>query len=55
MEYRPEDYPKAAAFIDSALYIHGIGPPNENSLMARFVEAITKVLDQPEAVMEIEE
>ena len=55
VEYRPEDYPKAAAFIDSALYIHGIGPPNENSLMARFVEAITKVLDQPEAVMEIEE
>jgi len=49
--YRPEDYPRAAAFIDSALYIFGINAPNDTPLMERFVEAIRKVWSHLDAVM----
>jgi dTDP-4-amino-4,6-dideoxygalactose transaminase len=51
--YRPEDYPVARGFIDAALYVYGIGPPNDEALMLRFVEAIAKVLDHPEQIMDV--
>lgn len=53
VEYRPEDYPKAKAFIDAALYVFGIGAPNDEKLMAQFVEATRKVLEQPKEILAI--
>lgn len=51
--YRPEDYKVASDFIDRAVYVFGINPPNDEALMQRFIEAIGKVLSQPEQLLNI--
>jgi len=53
VEYHPEDYPKASAFIDAALYVFGINAPNDTDLMARFADAIRKVFSEPQQIMEV--
>jgi len=45
IQYRAEDYPRTNAFLDSHAYLFGINQPNGLDLMARYVEAFTKVLD----------
>jgi dTDP-4-amino-4,6-dideoxygalactose transaminase len=45
VEYRKEDYPNAASFIDSHFYIFDVNPPNDLDLMKLYVEAFEKVMD----------
>ena len=52
--YHPEDYPRAAEFIDAALYVFGIGPPNDTDLMDQYVDAIAKVLGDVDGLMAVE-
>lgn len=54
VSYDPAEFPRATEFIDSALYVHGVGPPNDIELMDKFAEAVSKVLEQPEQIMAIE-
>ena len=49
--YRPEDYPTATSFVESALYVFGIGAPNDATLMGRYVEVIRKVFASPEQIV----
>jgi dTDP-4-amino-4,6-dideoxygalactose transaminase len=50
--YDAKEYPRATQFIDAALYVFGIWPPNDLALMDKFAEAIGKVLEQPEQIMQ---
>ena len=52
--YRPEEYPRAAEFIDAALYVFGIGPPNDGALMDQYLDAIAKVLGDVDGLMAVE-
>ena len=51
VEYRTEDYPNAAAFIDSHFYLFDVNPPNDLGLMKLYVEAIEKVMDNPDQLV----
>ena len=53
VSYRPEDFPVAKEFIDAALYVHGIGPPNDEDLMDKFVESVRKVIAEPARILEV--
>ena len=48
VEYHTEDYPNATAFIDSHFYLFDVNPPNDLDLMKLYVEAIEKVMDNPD-------
>ena len=52
VEYRTEDYPNATAFIDSHFYLFDVNPPNDLDLMKLYVEAIEKVMDNPDQLVE---
>ena len=49
-----EDCPVAYAFVESNMYVHGIWPPNDETLIRQFADAIGKVLSQPEELMKVE-
>ena len=51
VEYRTEDYPNATAFIDSHFYLFDVNPPNDLDLMRLYVEAIEKVMDNPDRLV----
>ena len=51
VEYRTEDYPNATAFIDSHFYLFDVNPPNDLDLMKLYVEAIEKVMDNPDQLV----
>ena len=51
VEYRTEDYPNATAFIDSHFYLFDVNPPNDLGLMKLYVEAIEKVMDNPDQLV----
>ena len=51
VEYRTEDYPNATAFIDSHFYLFDVNPPNDLDLMRLYVEAIEKVMDNPDQLV----
>lgn len=44
VEYHPDDYPQANAFLDSHCYLFDINAPNGLDIMELYVEAIKKVL-----------
>ena len=49
--YRPEDFPVARALCESYTVLHGVHPPNDLTLMKRYVEAFKKVFDNLAAAM----
>ncbi len=51
VEYRPEDYPEALAFIASHCYVFDVNPPNGLELMEMYVAAFRKVLDNIDQVL----
>ena len=51
VEYRQEDYPNATAFIDSHFYLFDVNPPNDLDLMKLYVEAVEKVMDNPDQLV----
>ena len=53
VEYNPEDYPEAVAFIESHCYIFDVNPPNDLELMGYYIEAFRKVMDQLDAVLAV--
>lgn len=44
IDYTPEQYPKANAFLDSHCYVYDVNPPNDLELMELYVEAFKKVM-----------
>ena len=54
VEYHVEDYPRATEFIDAALYVFGIGAPNDDATMDLYVEAMAKVLGDVDGLMAVE-
>ena len=54
VEYHAEDYPRATEFIDAALYVFGIGPPNDAATMDLYVQATAKVLGDVDGLMAVE-
>ena len=46
VEYRPEDYPKTQAFLDSHTHLRNVNGANSMELMERYVVGIRKVMEQ---------
>jgi perosamine synthetase len=44
VDYSPDNYPVANAFLDSHLYVYDVNPPNDLELMGLYVEAFRKVM-----------
>jgi dTDP-4-amino-4,6-dideoxygalactose transaminase len=44
VNYNPDNYPVANAFLDSHLYVFDVNPPNDLELMGLYVEAFRKVM-----------
>ena len=53
IRYDPAEYPETRRFIDAHAYLSGVYPPNDMSLMERFVEAFAKVSENAGRVMEL--
>jgi dTDP-4-amino-4,6-dideoxygalactose transaminase len=51
VEYRKEDYPKSAEFIDSHCYVFDVNPPNDLELMKLYVESFQKVMDNLDQIL----
>ncbi len=51
VEYRSEEYPHTRDFIASHVYLQQFAPPNDRSVMTRYVEAVGKVLDRAEELV----
>ncbi|MCP4639283.1 MAG: DegT/DnrJ/EryC1/StrS family aminotransferase [bacterium] len=51
VEYRKGAYPKTSEFIASHVYLSQIAPPNDEKLMAKYVEAVAKVMDHAEELV----
>ena len=54
VEYHTEEYPTATEFIDAALYVFGINPPNDAALMDLYAEAIAKVFADVDGLIAVE-
>jgi hypothetical protein len=51
IEYHPEDYPAAQAAVQTVIPLRGLTPPNDETLMARYVQAFEKVFGQIKRVL----
>jgi dTDP-4-amino-4,6-dideoxygalactose transaminase len=45
VEYGDQETPRTREFIASHVYLNQIAPPNDSALMAKYVDAVAKVLD----------
>ena len=54
IEYRRQDYPNAVRAIEGTIALLGTWFPNGRELMDCYVEAIHKVLDNLDLVLELE-
>jgi dTDP-4-amino-4,6-dideoxygalactose transaminase len=54
VEYHTEEYPTATEFIDAALYVFGINPPNDAALMDLYAAAVAKVFADVDSLIAVE-
>lgn len=53
-EYRGEDYPNAVSAIERTIALLGTMPPNGRELMDCYIEAVHRVFDNLDVVLELE-